>query len=159
MNSISRRQIMKKFIVLMMVVAIMVCSYGFAIAGSSSDDARAMVDKAAAYFQADGKDKALKEFNNPNGKFVKGDLYIFAYDMSGTLIAHPINAKLVGMNLLNAPDVDGKFYRKEIIEMAKKSGGGTVDYKYKNPATGKIEHKITYLKKAGDIVICCGAYK
>ena len=143
----------------MMVVAIMVCFSGFAIAGSSSDDARAMVDKAAAYVQADGKDTALKEFNNPKGKFVKGDLYIFAYDMNGTLVAHPINAKLVGMNLLNAPDVDGKFYRKEILEMAKKSGGGTVDYKYKNPASGKIEHKITYLKKAGDIVICCGAYK
>ncbi|MRR15221.1 MAG: cache type 2 domain-containing protein [Deltaproteobacteria bacterium] len=150
---------MKRFIVLMMVAAITVCSFGFAAAGSSSEEARAMVDKAAAYVQADGKDKALKEFNNPNGKFVKGDLYIFAYDMNGTLIAHPINAKLVGMNLLNAPDIDGKFYRREIIELAKKSGSGTVDYKYKNPANGKIEHKTTHLKRAGDMVICCGAYK
>ncbi len=37
-----------------------------------------MVEKAAAYVQANGKEKALKEFNNPKGQFVKGELYIFA---------------------------------------------------------------------------------
>jgi len=62
------------------------------------------------------------------------------------------------MNLLNTPDVDGKLFRREIIELAKKSGpaGSTIVQK---PQSNKIEQKTTYLKKAGDIVICCGAYK
>ena len=150
---------MKKIFVSMMVVVFMVVSFGLAFAGSEADEAKAMVEKAAAYYQANGKEKALKEFNTPNNQFVKGELYVFAYDMSGTIIAHPINQKLVGMNVLNTPDVDGKLFRKEIIELAKKSGTGWVDYKYKNPKSGKIEQKTTYLKKAGDIVICCGAYK
>ncbi len=40
--------------------------------------------------------------------------------MSGTVIDHPKNQKLVGMSLLNTPDVDGKFFRKEINELAPK---------------------------------------
>jgi signal transduction histidine kinase len=150
---------MKKLWVSMLVVAFVVGSIGSAFAASNADEAKAMVEKAAAFAQANGKDKALKEFSDPKGQFVKGDLYVFAYDIAGAVIAHPINAKLIGLNLLNTPDVDGKFYRKEIIEQAKKSGSGWVDYKYKNPASNKIEQKTTYLKKAGDMVICCGAYK
>ena len=30
---------------------------------------------------------------------------------------------------------------------------------YLNPQTGKEEAKTTYLKRVGDMIICCGAYK
>jgi len=150
---------MKKIIASMAVIVFAVATIGFAFASSEADEAKAMVEKAAAYHQANGKEKAMKEFNTPGNQFVKGELYVFAYDMTGTMVAHPKNQKLVGMNLLNVPDVDGKMFRKEIIELAKKSGSGWVDYKYKNPQSNKIEQKTTYLKKAGDVVICCGAYK
>lgn len=150
---------MKKYFVSMMVVAFITVSFSPVFAGSEADEAKAMVEKAVANYQTNGKEKALKEFNTPNNQFVKGELYVFAYDLSGTIIAHPINQKLVGMNVLNTPDVDGKYYRKEIIELAKNKGNGWVDYKYKNPKSGKIEQKTTYLTKAGDVVICCGAYK
>jgi signal transduction histidine kinase len=79
--------------------------------------------------------------------------------MKATIIAHPVNQKLVGINFMETPDVDGKLFRKEIVELAKSKGSGWVDYKYKNPSNNKIEQKTTYLKKAGDVVICCGAYK
>jgi cytochrome c len=148
---------MKRLFVSMMVAMFMIVSFAFA--SSETDQAKGMVEKAFAYYQANGKEKAVKEFSTPGNQFVQGELYVFAYDMTGTMLAHPINQKLVGMNLLETPDVDGKFYRKEIIEQAKKSGTGWVDYKYKNPKSGKIEQKTTYLKKAGEIVICCGAYK
>ncbi len=150
---------MKKLFVSMMVVTFMVASFGFAFASSNADEAKQMVEKAAAYVQANGKEKALKEFNNPTGQFVKGELYVFAYDMTATIIAHPVNPKLVGINTLETPDVDGKFWRKEAMELIKKSGAGWVDYKFKNPQSGKIEQKTTYLKKAGDIIVACGAYK
>jgi len=150
---------MKKLFVSVIVTVFMIVSFGLGFAVSEADEAKAMVEKAAAYYQANGKEKALKELNTPTNQFVKGELYAFAYDMSGTMVAHPKNQKLVGMNLLNTPDVDGKLFRKEIIELAKKSGSGWVDYKYKNPQSNKIEQKTTYLKKTGDVVICCGAYK
>ena len=78
--------------------------------------------------------------------------------MNGTNIAH-LNPKQVGVNVLEVPDVDGKFFRKEGMELVKKSGAGWVDYKFKNPQSGKVEQKTSYLKKVGDIVLGCGAYK
>lgn len=129
------------------------------LASGQADQAKNMVDQAATFFNANGKDKALAEFNNPKGKFVKGELYIFAYDLNATVIAHPINPKLIGKNLLDVPDADGKTFRKDIAELAKTKGTGWVDYKYKNPTTNKIENKTTLIKKVGDIIICCGIYK
>ncbi len=126
---------------------------------SGKDDAKDLVEKAAAFVKANGKEKALAEFNNPNGKFVKGELYVFVYDMKATIIAHPVNPKLVGMNFLNVSDPDHKYFRKEIVEVAKTTGTGWVDYKYKNPKTNKMEQKTTYLKRVGDMIVCCGTYK
>jgi hypothetical protein len=60
---------------------------------------------------------------------------------------------------MDVPDANGKFFRKDVVELAKTKGVGWVDYKYKNPATNKVENKTTYLRKAGDVIICCGTYK
>lgn len=146
-----------KFWVSVVMVAGVLVLPGVALAGL--DEAKAMVEKAAAYYQANGKEKALQEFNNPKGEFVKGEIYVFAYDAGGTVIAHPVNAKQVGVNVIEVPDVDGKFFRKEGIEKATKDGTAVVDYKFKNPATNKVEQKTSYLKKVGDIIIGCGTYK
>lgn len=129
------------------------------VALASLDEAKAMVDKAAAYYQANGKDKTLATLNTAGGEFHKGELYVFAYDNAGTVIAHPVNPKLVGTNTLEVPDVDGKLWRKEAMEKVGKDGTATVDYKFKNPVSGKVEQKTTYFKKVGDVVLGCGTYK
>jgi signal transduction histidine kinase len=109
--------------------------------------------------KANGQEKALKEFNNHKGKFVKGEMYVFAYDLSAVMMAHPVNPKLIGKNLSNEPDNKGKLFRKEIVELAKTTGSGFVDYSYMNPVTNQEEPKTTYIQKIGNLVICCGAYK
>lgn len=150
---------MRKFLVFMMVGLFVVVSFGSAFASSSTNEAKELVEKAVAYVKANGKEKALKEFNAPKGQFVKGELYIFAYDMNGVIIANPVNPKLVGINALELPDVDGKLFRKEGIALAKKNGSGWVDYKYKNAQSGKVELKTSFLVKEGDMVVGCGCYK
>lgn len=140
----------------------LVVSLGVLFATAQADDkeaAKALVNSAANMVQTLGREKTLAELNNPTGKYAKGELYVFAYDLSGTMLAHPKNPKLVGKNLLELADVDGKLFRKEIVETAKSAGSGWVDYKYKNPETNKTEHKTTYLRKVNDIILCCGAYK
>ncbi len=150
---------MKKFAVVLSV-CLMVGAFVLPnFVNAAIEEAKAMVDKAEAYFQANGKDKTLQELNNPKGEFVKGDLYVFAYDAAGTVIAHPVNAKLVGTNTLEVPDVDGKLWRKEAMEKVKKDGTAVVDYKFKNPVSGKVEQKTTFFKKVGDIILGCGTYK
>ncbi|MEN9309364.1 MAG: hypothetical protein RL173_3296 [Fibrobacterota bacterium] len=128
-------------------------------AATPKDDATALVNEAAKFLKANGKEKALQEINKPDGKWVKGELYVFAYDFQGVIVAHPKNAKLVGKNMLEVPDVDGKLFRKDIVEAAKSKGTGWVDYKYKNPETGKIEEKTTFVLKSGDVILCCGIYR
>ncbi len=150
---------MKKVLMITFAVCFV---FGLALAPgavASQKDAKALVEKAAAFVKANGKDAALKEFNVAKGQFDKGELYVFAYDMSGKIIAHPKNPKLIGKDLLNVPDPDGKLFRKEIVDVAKTKGTGWVDYRYTNPETKKIEAKTTYVVKVGDVILCCGTYK
>ena len=49
--------------------------------------------------------------------------------------------------------------RGEIIELAARQGKGWVDYMYKNPVSGKIEPKTTYILRVGDVVLEAGIYK
>jgi cytochrome c len=147
---------MKKMIIVAALLVGLFAAFAFA---SEKDTAKALVDEAVAFFNSQGKEKALVEFSKPKGAFDKGELYVFAYDFQATIVAHPKNAKLIGKNLMEVPDNDGKLFRKEIVELAKSKGSGWVDYKYMNPETKKPEPKTTYIQKAGDLIICCGAYK
>ena len=128
---------------------------GFA---DDKEKAVALVKKAVAYYKANGEDKALEEFSKAGGQFVEGDMYIFVYDLKGTMLAHQ-NKSLIGQNLIDRPDSKGKMFRKDIIDIAKTKGSGWVDYVYTNPKTGEDEAKTTYFEKADDLVICCGIYK
>ena len=151
---------MKRFLILIGIFILGLALAGTALARGTADEAKALVEKAASFYKANGKENTLKEVSNPKSQFVKGDLYVYAYALSdGTTLAHPINPKLIGKNMVAVPDPDGKLFRKEIWEQAKTKGTGWVDYKYLNPETKKIEHKTTYLLKVDDLILCCGVYK
>ena len=147
---------MKRILVALLINLL---SANLVLAISPADQAKAMVEEAVTFFNANGKQKALTEISTPKGKWVKGELYVFAYDLNGVVVAHPINPKLIGKNLIDVPDAAGKTFRKDIAEVARTKGTGWVDYKYKNPSTNKIEDKSTFLVKVGDVIICCGTYK
>jgi cytochrome c len=151
---------MKKLLQLLLMVAVLFISPVQAHAGGrgSADEAVAMVKNALAYLKKNGKDKAYAEFNNPNGQFREGDLYILAFDMDGLGLAH-VNPRLVGKRTGDIKDVDGKHIFQEQRKLALEKGSGWVDYKWPNPLSGRIENKSTYLEKAGDIIIMCGIYK
>jgi cytochrome c len=151
---------MKKLAVTLVVLALTLALAIPALAKSTREQAEALVQEAATFYQAQGKDATLKELNNPHGKFVKDDLYVFAYSLAdGANIAHPFNPKLVGKNFTAVPDPDGKLFRQEILNQAKTQGRGWVDYKYLNPSTKQVESKTTFSEKVGDIILSCGIYK
>jgi signal transduction histidine kinase len=139
--------------------------FAFAAASHASgefgtkEEAQAMVKKGVAFLKANGKEKTLAEVSNNKGQFVDRDLYISVYDMKGVVIAHGANAKLIGKDVVELKDADGKFFIKEILEKAKTSGNGWVDYKWTNPVTKEIQAKTVYLEKADDMVLASGFYK
>ncbi|MCX6135360.1 MAG: cache domain-containing protein [Ignavibacteriales bacterium] len=125
----------------------------------TSAEAEALVKKAIAFVKANGKDKAFAEFSDPKGKFVVGDLYVFVYDLTGKCVAHGGNQKMIGKDLIEMKDADGKSFVKERVEIAKTKGSGWQNYKWNNPTTSKIEDKTAYIEKTDDVIIGCGAYK
>lgn len=131
----------------------------FVYASGTKAEAKALAEKAAEFLKANGKEKTLAEISKPKGQFDKGEVYVYAFDMQGTVLAHPKNPEVIGKNTYDIPDEDGKLFRKDIVELAKAKGSGWVDYKYLNPETKKVESKTTYVLKAGDIILCCGVYK
>ena len=136
----------------------------FASAGAAPEptekDAIAMVERGASFMKAHGKDDLIKKIAAKDPDFFQGSLYLYLRDVkTGILLAHPINPAIVGKDLVDVPDANGKVYRREIIERAQKQGKGWVDYMYKNPASGKLEPKTTYFLRVGEIVLEAGIYK
>jgi cytochrome c len=126
----------------------------------SADEAVAMVKKAAAKIKAEGKEKAFAAFADPaNKEFHDRDLYIFVYDLNGVNLTHGNNPKMVGKNLLEMKDREGKPLIREMIDVAKTKGKGWVDYKWPNPVTQTVESKSSYVEKVDDMLVGSGIYK
>jgi len=122
-------------------------------------EAEALAKKAVEFVKANGTEKAIAAFNDASGKFVDGDLYILLYTMEGKCLAHGANPKIVGKDMIDMKDADGKLFVRERIELAKTKGKGWQNYKWTNPLSKKIEDKVTYVQKVGDVIVCSGAYK
>lgn len=122
-------------------------------------EATAMVKKGVAFIKANGKDKAYAEISNKTGSFVDRDLYLVVYGLDGVVHAHGANEKMIGKNLIELKDIDGKPFVKERVELAQSKGTFWQDYKFTNPTTKKIEPKRMYCEKLDDTVVCGGIYK
>ncbi|HEX7644316.1 MAG TPA: cache domain-containing protein [Burkholderiaceae bacterium] len=127
----------------------------------SADEAVAMVHKAIDDIKKNGRDKAFADFSDPNNKqYHDRDLYIFVYDLQGAVLAHGNNPRMVGKNLIDMKDGDGKFIIKGFVDIAQTKGKGWWDYKWPNSVTKAIEQKSAYVEKAdGDIIVGSGIYK
>ena len=118
---------------------------------TSNETLVAFVDSAVAYAKTNGKEKALAEFSNPNGSFVKGELYIYSYDFNGTTLAHPLNPEKIGVNRLNETDAKGGLFITDLRNMAQQNGNGFVRFSYINPAHNRtVEAKLGYVEKVDD---------
>ncbi|MBU4175184.1 MAG: cache domain-containing protein [Actinobacteria bacterium] len=82
------------------------------------------VDEAVEYAKKNGKEKALAEFTDQAGEFKRGELYIYAYDFSGNVLAHGGDPILVDQNLIDHEDPNGVKVIQELVEIAQNNGSG-----------------------------------
>jgi cytochrome c len=134
------------------------CAGAFA-ANATAPEAQAMVKKGVAFIKANGKEKGYAEISNKTGQFTDKDLYLTVYGMDGTVRAHGANEKMIGKNLIDLKDVDGKPFVKERVDMAAAKPTFWQDYKFTNPVSKKIEPKSMYCEKLDDSIVCGGIYK
>jgi signal transduction histidine kinase len=115
-----------------------------ALHAATREEMVAFVKEAVAYARQNGKEKALEEINNRNGSFFRGELYLYAYDMNGTTIAHPVNPEKIGVNRLNEKDAEGNLFIEDLRQAAINETG-FVTYYYINPThNNAVEKKLGY---------------
>jgi polar amino acid transport system substrate-binding protein len=104
------------------------------------------VEEAIVYAGMHGKDAAIRMFNDRNGSFVRGNLYIYAFDFNGTTLALPHQPWLIGTDLSGLQDPFGVNYTRIEIYLAQQ-GGGFIFYHYPNPAHNMtLEPKMSYVR-------------
>jgi cytochrome c len=152
---------MKRVLMGIALVTLVVFGATYMAQAATLDEAKTLSEKAAAFMKASGKDKAIAEFNDPKGQWVKGDLYIIAQDYNGILLANGGNPKLVGQNHLEVKDPNGKFFVKEMISVSKSKGGGWVEYSWTNPVAKKVQPKKTWVQRVEgmDLYVGCGIFQ
>jgi cytochrome c len=141
------------------IVAAFLMNFAHAGERANSDEAVAFVKSAIQYIKANGKEKAYAEFSNPNGRFKDRDMYIYVVDMNYVALAHGANQRLIGKELKELRDADGKYFVKAYVDMAKEKGSSWTDFKWVNPVTSKIEAKSAYVERFADVVVGSGIYK
>jgi cytochrome c len=124
----------------------------------TKDDAVAMVKKAVAAIKADGPEKAYAEINK-GGQFADGEIYVVVSNFDGVTVAHATNPKLLGKNMTEVQDVDGKYFSKNMTELARKETSFWYDYKFANPATKKIQVKDNYCEVLSSSRVWAGVYR
>jgi signal transduction histidine kinase len=124
-------------------------------------EAQAMVQKAIAHIKKAGRDQAFADFSSKKAPWVDRDLYVVVYDLKGKVLAHGANEKMIGRDVIDLRDTDGKHFVRERVEMMSKSpdAKGWQDYKFMNPVSKQIEPKSMFIQRYEDLIVGCGIYK
>lgn len=149
---------MRKFLsILTVVMTTVLAGLAPAHAGDfgTPDEAKAMAERAAAFYKANGKEKAFKAYNEGTDGFKDRDLYVFVYNREGVCQAIGQNQAMVGRNLIEMKDTDGKPIIREILGV---KDAGWIEYKWRNGVTNEILPKRSYVVNLGEYSLGVGAY-
>ena len=119
--------------------------------------AQALAERAAAHLAKVGAEQAFKDFQDPAGGFLDGDLYVFVFDFEGVIRSSGGYPHAVGQNLLFHHE-PAPTNTRGILKVAREQGQGWFEYVWANPCSGKRETKISYVIKVGDLIVGVGAY-
>jgi signal transduction histidine kinase len=146
------------FGVTVVVLAMLAITIAVPAAARTADEAKALAERAVAHIHAVGRDQAFTDFSRPDGGFVDGELYVFCQDVSGVVVAHGGNPKLVGRNMAGVRGPDGRLPNVEINQLGFSQGSGWLEFRWPNPVTKRIELKDAYVLKVDDSTVCGSGY-
>lgn len=123
-------------------------------------EAKAMADEAVAHVAKVGLQAAAKDFVNDPARWVKKDLYVVAYTFDGVCVAHGVNPKFIGKNLIEVKDQKGRPLIKDFIDAARRQADTWLEIDWAHPVTKKPEPKQMNVRRiAGqDALIAVGYY-
>lgn len=130
----------------------------FRLQQGSADEAVALVDRAESLWERTEEDDFVRQVTEPANGFFDRDLYVFILHADGTYLAFGGNPAKVGTRVQDLPGTDGQGLLKLIVQQAD-SGPGWVEYEIANPKTGKINAKMSFVVRLGELYVGCGIYK
>lgn len=119
--------------------------------------ATALLERAVKHVEAQGE-AGTAAFSR-EAAFVDRDLYVYALRMDGHFLASGgFSAGMAGSNVLNYTDTDGKAFFREMLDKARETGQGRIEYRWYNPADSRGEPKTTLFRKVGEVVVAVGYF-
>lgn len=126
---------------------------------SEANRATGLLERAVDYLQKNGPEKSFAAFNDPNGPFVNGAYYVFAVGLDGFMHANGgSQIGLAGKNAIDLRDAAGKPLIADLLEQAKNSASGAIEYHWLNRVSNHVESKVSQYRKVGDVIVCVGYY-
>ena len=152
-----------------LAVTLVLMCFAFAIGSVLADsprrergtpaEAQELVIKAVAHINKVGMSQAFRDFADPDGGFQDKDLYIFVQDYNCTFLAHGLNPALVGRNIWDLQNPNGRFACREIVKKTEEQGEAWTDYVFQDPLTGQLADKTAYTYGMEHCMVSSGTYK
>lgn len=113
-----------------------------------------LVHQAVERYVAEGRDAVAKHYSDP--ATIDGQWYVFVLGAGGTFIAHPSRPQLIGTDVADLVDVNGKEFGAEIGSAG--TGGLWTDYYFHDPSDGETRHKFSWTIRYDDLLFGSGWY-
>ncbi len=130
----------------------------FRLQQGTADEALALVQRAVAFRAQTTREHFVRELTAPAQGFHDRDMYVFALDRAGRYLAFGGNPAKVGTRVQDIAGIDGQGLLEAIVAQAEREPGW-VEYDITNPATGKVQTKMSYVLMIDDLYVGCGVYK
>jgi cytochrome c len=121
-------------------------------------EAKALVAKAIALYDRQGREKAFAAIQDPKGGFVDRDLYVFVFGPKRTIVAHGGDPALVGTDADSLVGGGGVHFGTKFMDESTATGSW-IDYKWKDPASGKVLPKSSWVVRHDGYIFGAGIYK
>jgi methyl-accepting chemotaxis protein len=124
-----------------------------------AQEALALVQRAQAHRKDfGGRDAFWDSITDKANNFYDRDMYVFVLGRDGTYHAFGGNPAKIGTRVHDLPGVDGNAMMEAIARGAG-DGEGWAEYSITNPASGKVQFKISYVNWLDGAYLGCGVYK
>ena len=130
----------------------------FVLQQGTADEAVTLVQRALALGQRLPVEQFLRQVTDPGQGFHDRDMYVFVLDGQGAYRAFGGNPAKVGTRVQDIPGLDGAALLQRIIDQAAQ-GPGWVEYDIHNPATGRVQTKMSFVEALKGLYVGCGVYK
>ncbi|HEU17123.1 MAG TPA: histidine kinase, partial [Methanolinea sp.] len=124
---------------------------GFQVRNHTREELYERVALAVEFAKASGMEKTLAEINDPEGRFVTGDLFVWAESSDGTLLADPFWKSAIGENEWEYADAYGvKITQVGVRAMENGTGFSHAIFPDTAVDDAPDQHKLIFMKEVDE---------